>query len=243
MTVRPETVVVGGAGTGLGAAIARRFAAGGLRPVLLARRAETMMATVADLKAAGHDPVARVCDLTDAHAVTATVAAIEAEDGPIRVAVFNAGGRVKGPVVDLDPVDYELAWRAGAFAGFLFAQHTARAMLPRGAGTILMTGATASVKAGQGSAAFAGGKFALRALAGSLARELGPQGIHVAHVIIDGVINSERVRRTMADRIAGLPAGGLLEPDPIAEAYWQLHAQHPTAWSWEIDVRPSVEPF
>jgi NAD(P)-dependent dehydrogenase (short-subunit alcohol dehydrogenase family) len=152
--------------------------------------------------------------------------------------VFNAGARVRGPIESLDPARVKDALAVGAFAGFLVGQQAARRMLPRGAGTILFTGATASVKGFPQSSSFAMGKFALRGLAQSMARELAPKGIHVAHVVIDGGIASSYAK-TEADRAGDR----FLDPDAIAQTYLHLHRQHRSAWSWEVEVRPWTETF
>jgi NAD(P)-dependent dehydrogenase (short-subunit alcohol dehydrogenase family) len=155
------------------------------------------------------------------------------------VAVYNAGLRIGKPIAEMTAEDYETCWRLGALGGFHTGREAARRMTERGEGTILFTGATASLRGGSGSAAFAGAKFALRALAQSLARELGPKGIHVAHVIIDGIINTPRARSRFPDR----PLDAMLDPDAIAEAYYGLHAQPKNAWTFELDLRPFNESF
>ncbi|MFM8665622.1 MAG: SDR family NAD(P)-dependent oxidoreductase, partial [Betaproteobacteria bacterium] len=166
---------------------------------------------------------------------------IEANIGPIEVLVFNVGGNVRFPVLETTAQKYFKVWEMCALAGFLAGREAARAMLPRGSGTILFTGATASVRGSNGFAAFAGGKAALRALAQSMAREFGPQGLHVAHVIIDGLIDTAFARTNFAQRVDELGPDGILNPDHIAEAYWWLHSQPRDAWTFELDLRPSVE--
>jgi NAD(P)-dependent dehydrogenase (short-subunit alcohol dehydrogenase family) len=171
--------------------------------------------------------------------------------GPLRAAVFNAGNAVRGAALDLDAVQFEQAWRGGAFAGFLFAREAVQALLlnghdpnaPHGRGSLVFTGATASLRGGAKFAAFASSKAALRSLAQSLAREHGPQGIHVAHVVIDGGIDGERLRSAAPQRVAQAGDDGLLAPDAIAETYWQLHRQHRSAWTFELDLRPFKETF
>jgi NAD(P)-dependent dehydrogenase (short-subunit alcohol dehydrogenase family) len=166
---------------------------------------------------------------------------IEANIGPIEVLVFNVGGNVRFPILETTVQKYFKVWEMCALAGFLAGREAARAMLPRGRGTILFTGATASVRGSNGFAAFAGGKAALRALAQSMAREFGPQGLHVAHVIIDGLIDTAFARTNFAQRVDELGPDGILNPDHIAEAYWWLHSQPRDAWTFELDLRPSVE--
>ena len=223
-----ETVIVAGVGPGLGLAVAKRFAAAGARVAMLARRPEALQGFAAA------DPERLkpyACDLTDPAAVTATFAAVAADLGVPDCVVFNAGAFVRAPIAEIAPADFERCWRVGAFSGFLVGQAAAKAMLPRGRGTILFTGATASLRGGANFANLASPKFALRALVQSLAREVMPQGIHVAHIIIDGGIGEDD------DRDARL------RPDAIAETYYALHTQHRSAWSQEVDLRPWVERF
>jgi NAD(P)-dependent dehydrogenase (short-subunit alcohol dehydrogenase family) len=231
-----ESVVVAGCGPGLGQSLARTFAGAGYRVAMLARDPERLAAQAAA------DPdrlVPMVCDVTEPAAVDAAFARAEAELGPVAAAVFNAGAYRPGGVLDISPEDFELCWRVGAFAGFLVARAAARLMLPRGRGSILFTGATASIR---GSARFlnlASPKFALRAVAQSLARELGPQGLHVAHVIVDGQIRTPKYEHLVAQR----GPDALLEPDALAEMYLHLHRQTRSAWTQELDARPWSERF
>jgi NAD(P)-dependent dehydrogenase (short-subunit alcohol dehydrogenase family) len=169
------------------------------------------------------------------------VETIEREEGAIEVAVFNIGGNVRFPIRETTARVYFKVWEMSAFAGFLMGREVAKVMLPRGRGTILFTGATASVRGGAGYAAFAGGKHALRALSQSMARELGPLGIHVAHVVIDGAIDTEFIRTNFPARAALKDRDGILCPESIAEAYWQLHCQQRSAWTHEMDLRPWIE--
>jgi NAD(P)-dependent dehydrogenase (short-subunit alcohol dehydrogenase family) len=229
--------VVAGVGPGLGHAVAARFADGGHKVALLARRAEALAGFVRE-RADGRF-TAIPCDVTDETAVTAAFGRVAAELGEPDCAVFNAGGWARGGITELTAAEFERSWRAGCLAGFHVGQAAARAMLPRGRGSILFTGATASLRGGSGFAAFAAGKFGLRALAQSMARELGPQGIHVAHVVVDGQIMSERYRQLAAERAPD----ALLDPAAIAETYWQLHLQPRSAWTFELEVRPWVERF
>lgn len=223
------SVVVAGAGPKLGLALARQFAADGYRVLMLARRAEPLEALAAS---AGPDVFGRACDLTDAGAVDAAFAHAEAALGPVACAVFNASARRPGGILELSAAEFEQGWRVGCLAGFHVGQAAARAMVPRGSGTILFTGATASLKGLAKSTAFAAQKFGLRAVAQSMARDLGPQGIHVAHVVIDGGIGN-----------AGASAATQLDPVDIARAYAALHAQPRSAWAQEIDLRPFGEKF
>ena len=155
--------------------------------------------------------------------------------------MFNVGGNVRFPIRETTSRVYFKVWEMGCFAGFLMGREVAKVMVPRGRGTILFTGATASVRGGIGFAAFAGAKHGLRALAQSMARELGPQGIHVAHVVIDGAIDTEFIRANFPERAALKGREGILDPEAIAEAYWQLHTQPRSAWTHEMDLRPWIE--
>lgn len=226
--------VVVGVGPGLGAALGRRFAAEGMSVALAARRRERLEPMLADLPGGA---VAYGCDATREDQVAALFDAVRRDLGDPDLVVFNASGRVRKPLVDIGVAELEAAWRGACLGGFIVGREAARAMLPRGEGTILFTGATASVKGYANSAGFAIGKFGLRGLAQSMARELGPQGIHVAHVIVDGGIlpgQRDPVEDAADDR---------LDPDAVAEAYWHLHRQRRSAWAQEIDLRPWVERF
>jgi NAD(P)-dependent dehydrogenase (short-subunit alcohol dehydrogenase family) len=178
------------------------------------------------------------CDATEAADVERVFAAAAAV-GPIAVAVFNAGAFVRGNILETDPKEFERCWRVGCFAGFLVGQAAARRMVVQGAGTILLSGATASLRGSAGFVNLASPKFGLRAVAQSMARELGPKGVHVAHVVIDGQIHSERYAHLAKER----GPDALLEPDAIAAQYLALHRQHRSAWTHELDLRPWSEKF
>jgi NAD(P)-dependent dehydrogenase (short-subunit alcohol dehydrogenase family) len=231
-----EIAVIAGVGPGLGWALVKRFAQAGMRVVAAARNREKL-ARLADAEAI--DVVVQECDVAEPADVRKLFARIQDELGAPSAAVFNAGAYERGSVLDLTPEAFERCWRIGCFGGFLFGQAAARLMVPRRAGTILFTGATASLRGGAGFINLAVPKFGLRALAQSMARELGPQGVHVAHVIIDGQIESERYRHLLRER----GEASLLPPDEIAEAYFQLHRQGRGAWTHELDLRPWVEKF
>jgi len=220
-----------GAGAGLSAALARAFAAEGLALALAARSTD-------DLRSLAGETGAQVfaCDAADRAEVERLFSELDGQ-GPPDVVVYNASYRTRGAFIELDPNDVEKSLRVSALGGFFVAQAAARRMLPQGRGAILFTGASASVKGYAQSAPFAMGKFALRGLAQSMARELAPQGIHVAHVVIDGGIRSAR-RPEPPDK-----PGSLLDPDAIAASYVHLLRQPNSAWSWEIEVRPWVERF
>jgi NAD(P)-dependent dehydrogenase (short-subunit alcohol dehydrogenase family) len=223
-----ETALIVGAGAGLSASLARRAAREGMRVALAARNTEKLAPLVAETGASAY-----ACDVTDRQAVEALFDAVARDLGPPDLVVFNPSARRRGPFLELEPEGVERAIAVTAFGGFLVAQAAVRAMLPRGSGSILFTGASASVKGYAQSAPFAMGKFALRGLAQSMARELAPKGIHVGHVVIDGGIGPAGVD----------PAEGRLDPDAIAESYFHLHRQPRSAWTWEIEVRPWTEKF
>jgi NAD(P)-dependent dehydrogenase (short-subunit alcohol dehydrogenase family) len=235
----PVALVIG-AGENLGAAIARRFAREGFHVVATRRRGD-LGALAAAIERAGGVCTPIHCDARDEDETARLFARVEDAIGPIRVLVFNVGGNVRFPIAETTARVYRKVWEMCAFAGFLAGREAARRMAARGEGTILFTGATASVRGASGYAAFAGGKHALRALAQSMARELGPKGIHVAHVVIDGPIDTAAARQLFPETFAARAPDGILKPDEIAEIYWQLHVQPRSAWSFEIDVRPFAE--
>ena len=230
-----------GAGDATGGAIARRFARGGYTACVTRRSADKLAPLVQRIQAEGGQARAFGSDARDEAAMVELVATIEREVAPIAVAVFNIGANVRFAVTDTTERVYRKVWEMGALAGFLMAREAAKAMLPRAKGTILFTGATASLRGGAGFAAFAGAKHALRALAQSLARELGPQGIHVAHVVIDGAIDTAFIAQNFPERYALKEQAGILDPEHIAETYWQLHQQPRSAWTHEMDLRPWME--
>ena len=230
-----------GAGDATGSALARRFAKEGYT-VCAARRNEAALKPLIDqITQEGWRAIAFSLDARREDQVTSFFDRIEAEVGPIEVVVFNVGGNVRFPILETSAQKYFKVWEMCAMAGFLVGRAATRVMLTRGRGTLLFTGATASVRGAAGFAAFAGGKAALRALAQSMARELGPKGIHVAHVIIDGLIDTAFAREHFAQRVADAGPDGILNPEHIAEAYWWLHQQPRDAWTFELDLRPSVE--
>lgn len=237
----PGTAVIMGAGDGLGGAIARRFAREGLIAVPSRRKKMPLGELVAEIEDDGCLAEGIPCDARDEEAVINLFDKVENEIGPLEAFVFNTGAQHSDSILDMTAKIYRQVWESAAFAGFLTGREAARRMVDRGRGTIIFTGATASVRGGAGFASFAGAKHALRALAQSMARELGPRGIHVGHIIVDGMIDSDAVRNKFPDRTAALPAGGMLNPDHIADAYWGMHAQPRDAWTFEMDLRPSVE--
>jgi NAD(P)-dependent dehydrogenase (short-subunit alcohol dehydrogenase family) len=227
-----KSALIVGAGSGLSASLARSFAKAGMRVALAARSPEKLAEFAAATGAKTYN-----CDVAKRVEVDALFADLDAENNVPDVVVYNPSYRVRGPLIELDPPEVEKALRISAFGGFLVAQAAAKRMLPRGYGALLFTGASASVKGYAQSAAFAMGKFALRGLAQSLARELQPQGIHVAHFVIDGGIRSAR-RPEPADK-----PDSLLDPDAIAQSYLQVLQQPRSAWSQEVELRPWVEKF
>jgi NAD(P)-dependent dehydrogenase (short-subunit alcohol dehydrogenase family) len=227
-----NTALIVGAGEGLSASLARLFNRQGIRVALAARKIEKLGALCAETGAR-----AFACDATDADEVERLFGLIEREISVPDLVVYNASGRERGAFVDLVPADVAQAISVSAFGGFLVAQQAVKRMLPNKHGAILFTGASASVKGYSQSAPFAMGKFALRGLAQSMARELSPQGIHIAHFVIDGAIRST-VRTEPADR-----PDSMLDPDAIALSYWNVLQQPRSAWTWELELRPWVEKF
>jgi len=221
-----------GTGAGLSASLARLFAKAGMQVAMAARRADNIAALA---KETGGKAFA--CDATDRGQVTKLFADAEAAGGAPDVVVYNASYRTRGPFVELDPVEVERALMVTTYGGFLVAQEAAKRMVPHRHGAIMLTGASAGVKGYPQSAPFAMGKFALRGMAQSMARELQPQGIHVAHVVVDGGILSPR-RPNPPDK-----PDSMLDPDAIAQSYLDLLRQHRSAWAWEIELRPWVERF
>lgn len=234
-----KVAVILGVGPGLGAAVARRFAHEGFAVGMMARSEESLSATQEEVEGAGGQTLAVRADATDAGSVASAFEEVCRSLGDPEVFVYNAGAFRMGGVLEVSSEDFDGCFRANCSGAFYGAQQVLPAMVERGRGTILLTGATASMRGSANFAALATGKFGLRALAQSLAREFGPQGIHVAHVIIDGQINTPRVRAMSPDR----EEHTMLSPDAIAETYWQLHTQDPTAWTLETDLRPAVESF
>jgi NAD(P)-dependent dehydrogenase (short-subunit alcohol dehydrogenase family) len=227
-----KIALIVGAGEGLSASLARLFARENIKVALAARKVEKLGALCSETGARAY-----ACNATEPDEVERLFGLIERETGTPDIVVYNASGRARGAFVDLAPADVEQAIAVSAFGGFLVAQQAARRMLPDKRGAILFTGASASVKGYAQSAPFAMGKFALRGLAQSMARELSPQGIHVAHFVIDGGIRSA-TRLDPPDR-----PDSMLDPDAIAESYWSVLQQPRSAWTWEMELRPWVEKF
>lgn len=238
-----KAVLVIGAGDATGGAIARRFAREGYAAVIVRRDAENLTDLADQIRAGGGEAHPFGVDARKEEQVVELFAQIEADIGPLEAVVFNIGANVNFGIVETTARVYTKVWEMAAFAGFLTGREAAKHMLPRGRGTILFTGATASLRGGKGFSAFAGAKFALRGLAQSMARELGPQGIHVAHTIIDGAIDTAWIAQNFPQRHALKDQDGILNPDHIADAYWMLHSQPRDAWTHELDLRPWMETF
>ncbi len=240
-----KTAVVVGVGSraGLGAALARRFAAEGLHVFVAGRTLERLEATVGEIEAAGGGATAVATDATRTGDVVALLDRAQSEGGSLDLVAYNAGNnRFKG-LLDMDDDFFEDLWRLCCFGGFLVGRESARRMLPQGSGSIFFTGATASLRARPPFTAFASAKAGLRALAQGMAREFGPEGIHVAHVVIDGVIDGDQVNSRMPRIKEQRGELGMMDIDAIADAYWMLHRQHPSTWSFEVDLRPFKEKF
>jgi NAD(P)-dependent dehydrogenase (short-subunit alcohol dehydrogenase family) len=237
--------VLVGAGDAIGAAVARRFAQGGYTVCICRRDATKSQGLVGELRAAGHDIHAFSIDARQEAEVERLFADVESNIGPIEVCLFNAGSNVNKPLVETTEKLFFKAWELACYAGFLVGREAARVMLPRGRGTILFTGATASIRGSQGFSAFSSAKFGLRAVAQAMARELGPKNIHVVHLIIDAGVDSEAIHQRMKAatgiEATEIPPDSLTKTSSIAEAYWFAHQQSRDGWTHELDLRPSVE--
>ena len=236
-------IVIGvGAGEGLGAAVCRMAASEGLHVFVGGRTGAKVEAVAEAIGAAGGQATAAVADTTDEAAVAAFVEAAERE-GPIDLAIFNAGNNMPGSVLEMEADYFEQCWRIGCLGGFLFSRETLRRMVPRGTGTLLLTGASASMRGKPNFAAFTAAKAGLRAFGQSLAREFGPQGIHVAHVVVDGGIDGERLKTRAPAFAERMGEGGLIGLDGLAEAYRFLYHQPRSAWTQELDLRTHKEQY
>lgn len=237
---KSASVLVVGAGDYLGGGIARRFAREGYHVVCTRRRGD--FAPLLDsIRAAGGSASGIHSDARDEDAVIALFDTVENDIAPVEAVIFNVGGNVHFSVMDTTARVYRKVWEMCAFAAFLVGREAARRMLPRGRGSILYTGATAALRGAAGFCAFAGGKHALRALAQTMSRELGPQGLHVGHVIVDGPLENDNSRALFPQAYASRAADAIMQPDDIAEIYWHLHQQPRNAWTFEADVRAYAE--
>lgn len=234
-----------GAGDATGSAVARAFAREGLTACVNRRatNADRLEALAQSIRDEGHLAHAFPGDAREEDDMVRIVSTIERDIGPIEVAVFNIGANVNFPITEMTARVYRKVWEMACFGGFLMGREVAKVMLPRERGTIIFTGATASLRGGSGYSAFAGAKAALRMLAQSMARELGPKNIHVAHSIIDGPIDTDFIAERVPDIAAMRATDAVLKPDAIAEAYVMLHHQHRSAWTHELDLRPWTERF
>ncbi len=234
------SVAVVGAGDYIGSAIARRFAREGYHVFAGRRNGEKLLPLVAEIEAAGGVCTRLSLDARQEASVEAFMQQAD-EAAPLEAVVFNIGANVNFPLLDTTERVFRKVWELACYAGFLTGREAARRMLPHGRGSIFFTGATASVRGGSGYTAFASAKFGLRAVAQSMARELGPQNIHVAHLVIDAGVDTEWVRQRIAARGGSLEERTLMNPGSIAETYWQLHRQPRDAWTHELDLRPARE--
>ncbi len=239
----PVCLVVG-AGDYIGAAIAKRFAAGGYIVCLGRRNGDQLAPLVQEIETSGGRAHAFAFDARNEARTLEVFAEIERDIGPLAVVIFNVGGNVNFPITETTERVFRKVWEMACFAGFLTGREAAKYMTPRGQGSIFFTGATASLRGGAGYAAFASAKFGLRALAQAMARELGPKGVHVAHLVIDAGVDTAWVRARRRDKgedADTLQADALMRPDSVAEAYWMLHNQSRDAWTFELDARPFGE--
>lgn len=241
MTEKQEVALVVGVGDAIGSAIARRFAQEGYTVVAVRRNGDKLQSLVSEIEAAGGNAHGWSVDARDEEAITALFARIESEVGPLAVTVFNVGANVPMKILETSSRKFSKIWEMACFGGFLTGREAAKTMLPRGKGTIIFTGATASVRGAAGFAAFASAKHGLRALAQSMARELAPENIHVAHVVIDAAVDTQWIRENFLVHKQDRPEDDIVQPSSIAETYVQLHRQPRDAWTFEMDLRPWVE--
>ncbi|MCY1280049.1 3-oxoacyl-[acyl-carrier-protein] reductase FabG [compost metagenome] len=240
-TKNKKVVLVVGAGDATGGAIARRFAREGYVACVTRRHADKLQPLVDSIHAEGGEAHGFASDARKEDEVAELVETIERDIGPIEAFVFNIGANVPCSILEETARKYFKIWEMACFSGFLTSQAVARRMVTRERGTILFTGATAGLRGAAGFAAFAGAKHGIRALAQSMARELGPRNIHVAHVVVDGAIDTEFIRDSFPERYALKDQDGILDPEHIAENYWYLHSQPRDAWTFELDLRPWME--
>jgi NAD(P)-dependent dehydrogenase (short-subunit alcohol dehydrogenase family) len=241
--MRTAIVLGVGASQGLGGALARRFAREGLHVLVAGRTAAKLEALAAEIRAAGGRATPVVADATQSGDIARLFDAAEAAGGAPALAVYNAGNNRISPLLEMSDAFFEDTWRLCCFGGFLFGREAARRMLPAGGGSLLFTGATASIRARPPFTAFASAKAALRAVAHGMAREFGPQGLHVGHVIIDGMIDGDQLNQRFPELRARMGDDGMLAVDAIADSFWALHTQQRSAWTLELDLRPYKEKF
>ncbi|WP_397432168.1 SDR family oxidoreductase [Pseudomonas chlororaphis] len=237
-TENKKVVLVVGAGDATGGAIAKRFAREGLVACVTRRSADKLQPLVEAIQQSGGEAHGFACDARKEEEVIALIEQIESEIGPIEALVFNIGANVPCSILEETARKYFKIWEMACFSGFLNAREVAKRMITRKRGTILFTGATAGLRGAAGFAAFAGAKHGIRALAQSMARELGPLNIHVAHVVVDGAIDTDFIRNSFPEKYALKDEDGILNPEHIADNYWHLHSQPRDAWTFELDLRP-----
>lgn len=241
-TTQPKKIaLVVGAGDATGSAVTRRFAREGYAACATRRNAERLQPLLDNIRSTGGEAHGFGSDARDEVQVAELVERVESRIGPIEAFVFNVGANVPSGILEETPRKFRKIWELACYGGFLKAQAVARRMVPRGRGTIIFTGATASTRGAAGFAAFAAAKHGLRALAQSMARELAPANIHVAHIVIDGAIDTAFIRENFPDKYRDKARDGLLAPEHIADAYWALHQQPRDAWTFEMDLRPWME--
>jgi NAD(P)-dependent dehydrogenase (short-subunit alcohol dehydrogenase family) len=244
MAEAQRVAILVGAGDAIGSAVARRFAKGGYTVCICRRDAAKSQDLVDELTTDGRRIHAFSVDARQEAEVQALFARVEKEIGPIEVCLFNAGSNVNKPLTETTEKLFFKAWELACYAGFLVGREAARVMVPRGRGTILFTGATASLRGGQGFAAFAAAKFGLRGVAQAMARELGPKNIHVVHLIIDAAVDSDAIRarfKASGREVDNIPPDSLTKTASIAESYWFAHQQSRDGWTHELDLRPAAE--
>ena len=239
------SAIIIGAGDATGSALTKKFASKGYKvcPARRPRNIEKVNVLAEDINNSGGWAKGFGVDARDESAIKDFFKEVDKEVAPIDVVIFNPGANVFYPITETSSKVYKKVWEMAAFAGFLSGKEAAKYMKERNEGSIFFTGATASIRGSSGFSAFASAKFALRALSQSMARELGPQGIHVAHFIIDGAIDTAFIKENFPDRYALKEKDGILQPDAIADAYWFVHTQHRSAWTHELDLRPYMEKF
>jgi len=238
-----KVALVIGAGVATGGAVAKRFAHEGYIACMARRQGEKLQGLIDEIEAEGGEAYGYSCDATEEDEVVELIEKIEVEHGPIEMACYNAAVGAAHSITDFPAKVYERVWRINTFGAFLMGREVSKRMVERGRGTILFTGATSALRGKAGLAAFAGSKHALRALTESMARELFPQNIHVAHIIIDGPIDTPLIRKMQPKTFEERPEDGVLLPDDIAETYWTIHQQPRSAWLSETTLRPWVEPW
>jgi NAD(P)-dependent dehydrogenase (short-subunit alcohol dehydrogenase family) len=244
MTTSQKVALLVGAGDAIGAAVARRFAQGGYTVCIARREADKSRALVEELRSKELSAIAMSTDARNEEEIQRLFREVEEQVGPISVCLFNAGSNVQKPLLDTSGKLFFKAWELACYAGFLVGREAAKYMVPRASGTILFTGATASIRGSSGFAAFASAKFGLRAVAQAMARELGPKNIHVVHLLIDAGVDSEAIHERMKARgvdPATLAPDTLTKTASIAEAYWYAHSQARDGWTHELDLRPAAE--